>query len=64
MEKTKGQVISVNESLVGVGAIEGAVVNGEVAFIIIEGDKQLKAEVIDVKPNGVIYLQVFEDTFQ
>jgi V/A-type H+-transporting ATPase subunit A len=49
MERTKGAVISVNESLVGAGAIEGAVMNGEVAFIIIEGGKRLKAEVIDVK---------------
>jgi V/A-type H+-transporting ATPase subunit A len=62
MERTKGAVISVNESLVGAGAIEGAVMNGEVAFIIIEGGKRLKAEVIDVKAEGVVYLQVFEDT--
>lgn len=62
MKRTKGEVKSVNESLVGTGEIDGAVVNGEVAFITIEGGKRLKAEVIDVKPGGMVYLQVFEDT--
>lgn len=62
MKRTKGKVISVNESLVGAGEIEGAVMNGEVAFIIIEDGKRLKAEVIDVRPKGVVNLQVFEDT--
>ncbi len=62
MKKSKGKVASVNESLVGVGGIEGPVMNGEVAYINIEDGKRLKAEVIDVKPGGTIYLQVFEDT--
>ena len=62
MSKTKGKVQSVNESLVGVGGIEGAVVNGEVAYVMIDDGKRLKAEVIDVKSGGVVYLQVFEDT--
>jgi V/A-type H+-transporting ATPase subunit A len=62
MEKTTGRVTSVNESLVGASDIVGAVMNGEVAYITIEGDTRLKAEVIDVKQNGLIYLQVFEDT--
>lgn len=59
---TKGKVVSVNESLVGVEIINGAVINGEVAYIIIEDGKRLKSEVIDVKQGGVVYLQVFEDT--
>ncbi len=62
MNKTQGKVTSVNESLIGVGQIRGAVMNGEVAFVHIEGGKRLKSEVIDVKPGGVIFLQVFEDT--
>ena len=62
MKKAKGKVSSVNESLVGTGEVEGAVMNGEVAYVTIEGGKRLKAEVIDVKPGGMIYLQVFEDT--
>jgi V/A-type H+-transporting ATPase subunit A len=62
MKKAIGKVASVNESLVGVNAIEGAVMNGEVAFITIEDGKRLKAEVIDVKPGGIVFLQVFEDT--
>jgi V/A-type H+-transporting ATPase subunit A len=62
MKNSKGKVASVNESLVGTSEIDGAVMNGEVAFIIIEGDKRLKAEVIDVKQGGMVYLQVFEDT--
>mgnify|MGYP001462631113 CR=1 FL=1 len=36
--------------------------NGEVAFVITEDGKRLKAEVIDVKARGFVYLQVFEDT--
>jgi V/A-type H+-transporting ATPase subunit A len=36
--------------------------NGEVAYIILEDGKRLKAEVIDVKGGGTVYLQVFEDT--
>jgi len=59
---TKGKVVSVNESLVGVEIIQGPVINGEVAYILIEDGKKLKSEVIDVKPGGVVYLQVFEDT--
>ncbi|MEO1262452.1 MAG: V-type ATP synthase subunit A [Bacteroidota bacterium] len=62
MKKTIGKVASVNESLVGAGEIKGAVMNGEVAYITIEDGKRLKAEVIDVKRGGMIYLQVFEDT--
>jgi V/A-type H+-transporting ATPase subunit A len=62
MKTSKGKVASVNESLVGAGDIEGAVMNGEVAYVTIEGGKRLKSEVIDVKPGGMIYLQVFEDT--
>lgn len=58
----QGTVVSVNESLIGVNDIEGAVMNGEVAFITIEDGKRLKAEVIDVKPGGIVFLQVFEDT--
>ena len=62
MEKAKGKVISVNESLVGVEHTQGAVVNGEIAYIIIEDGKRLKSEVIDIKAGKLIYLQVFEDT--
>ncbi|WP_303315767.1 V-type ATP synthase subunit A [Flavivirga abyssicola] len=62
MQKAKGRVISVNESLVGVKTTEGAVMNGEIAYIIIEDGKRLKSEVIDVKPGKIVYLQVFEDT--
>jgi len=61
MQKAKGKVTSVNESLVGARAA-GAVMNGEVAYIIVEDGKRLKAEVIDVKSRDLIYLQVFEDT--
>ncbi|WP_370391353.1 V-type ATP synthase subunit A [uncultured Winogradskyella sp.] len=62
MEKAKGKVISVNESLVGVENTKGAVMNGEVAYIVLEDGKRLKAEVIDVKPGKRVFLQVFEDT--
>lgn len=62
MSKAKGRVRSVNESLVGVERTEGAVMNGEVAYVIIEDGKRLKSEVIDIKPGGLIYLQIFEDT--
>ncbi len=62
MQKAKGKVMSVNESLVGAQTTEGAVMNGEVAYIIVEDGKRLKAEVIDVKSSDVVYLQVFEDT--
>tara|TARA_R110002049_G_scaffold1113_2_gene8209 strand:- start:15354 stop:17099 length:1746 start_codon:yes stop_codon:yes gene_type:complete len=62
MQKSKGKVVSVNESLVGIITTEGAIMNGEVAYIQIEDGKRLKAEVIDVKPNKTAYLQVFEDT--
>ncbi|MGB5819193.1 MAG: V-type ATP synthase subunit A [Saonia sp.] len=62
MKKAKGKVVSVNESLVGAKTTEGAVMNGEVAYIIIEDGKRLKSEVIDVKPGKMVYLQVFEDT--
>lgn len=60
--QAKGRVVSVNESLVGAENTEGAVMNGEVAYIMIEDGKRLKAEVIDVRPGGMVYLQVFEDT--
>ncbi|KPM30877.1 V-type ATP synthase subunit A [Croceitalea dokdonensis DOKDO 023] len=62
MQKAKGNVTSVNESLVGVQATDGAIMNGEVAYITIEDGKRLKAEVIDVKEGDNAYLQVFEDT--
>ncbi len=62
MHKATGEVHSVNESLVGAHIKGGAVMNGEVAYIIIEDGKRLKAEVIDVKENNKVYLQVFEDT--
>ncbi|WP_422081600.1 V-type ATP synthase subunit A [Ulvibacterium sp.] len=62
MQKAKGKVVSVNESLVAAQTTEGSVMNGEVAYIIIEDGKRLKSEVIDVKPNDMVYLQVFEDT--
>lgn len=62
MNTAKGKVQSVNESLVGVERTEGPVMNGEVAYVIIEDGKRLKSEVIDIKPGGLIYLQVFEDT--
>ena len=62
MEKTRGKVATVNESLVGANEIEGAVMNGEVAFVLIEDGKRLKAEVIDIQPGGMVLLQVFEDT--
>lgn len=62
MKITKGKVISVNESLVGVVSTSGAVMNGEVAYIRLEDGKRLKAEVIDVKAGKRVFLQVFEDT--
>jgi V/A-type H+-transporting ATPase subunit A len=62
LRKTKGKVVSINESLVGAKSIEGAVMNGEIAFIVVEDGKRLKSEVIDIKSGGMIYLQVFEDT--
>lgn len=62
MKKTNGKVVSVSESLVGVAYHEGAVINGEVAFILIEDGKKLKSEVIEVKSGDIAYLQVFEDT--
>lgn len=62
MQKAKGKVVSVNESLVGVLTLEGAVMNGEVAYVVLEDGKRLKSEVIDVKPNKIVDLQVFEDT--
>lgn len=62
MDTSKGKVVSVNESLVGVKTTQGAVMNGEVAFIYLEDGKRLKSEVIDIKPGGMAYLQVFEDT--
>lgn len=62
MKKSQARVISVNESLVMAEVIKGVVMNGEVAFIHLEDGKQLKAEVIDIKPGNLVYLQVFEDT--
>lgn len=62
MHKAKGEVVSVNESLVGVRTTDGAIMNGEVAYIIVEDGKRLKSEVIDVKEGNRAYLQVFEDT--
>ena len=62
MQKAKGEVVSVNESLVGVRTTEGAIMNGEVAYIIVEDGKRLKSEVIDVKEGNRAFLQVFEDT--
>ena len=62
MQRAKGKVVSVNESLVSAQTISGAVMNGEVAYIVIEDGKRLKAEVIDVKEGNRVYLQVFEDT--
>lgn len=62
MQQAKGNVISVNESLVGVVIMDGAVMNGEVAFVILEDGKRLKSEVIDIKKGQLVYLQVFEDT--
>ncbi len=62
MNKTKGRVVSVNESLVAAEITDGAIINGEVAYIIIEDGKRLKSEVIDVKSGNMVYLQVFEDT--
>lgn len=62
MQRAKGKVISVNESLVGTQITHGAVMNGEVAYIHIEDGKRLKSEVIDIKEGNRVYLQVFEDT--
>lgn len=62
MQQAKGTVISINESLVGAIINKGAVINGEVAFVILEDGKRLKSEVIDIKKGQLIYLQVFEDT--
>ena len=45
----RGKVISVNESLVSAEITEGSVMNGEVAFVTIEGGTRLKSEVIDIK---------------
>ncbi len=62
MDKAFGRVISISESLVGVDEIQGSVMNGEVAFVILENGERLKSEVIDVKEGGYVYLQIFEDT--
>lgn len=62
MQESTGKVVSVNESLVGVEATSGAVMNGEVAYITLEDGTRLKSEVIDIKPGNRVYLQVFEDT--
>ena len=62
MEQTQGQVVSVNESLVGAKIDSGPVINGEVAYILLEDGTRLKSEVIDVKQGGIAYLQVFETT--
>ena len=62
MQMASGKVVSVNESLVGAQTTEGAVMNGEVAYIIIEDGKRLKAEVIEIKGGNTAFLQVFEDT--
>ncbi|MEZ4987868.1 MAG: hypothetical protein R2795_23040 [Saprospiraceae bacterium] len=62
MKDTIGKVISVNESLVGVHYEDGAVANGEVAYVQIEDGRSLKSEVIEVKKGREVYLQVFEDT--
>ncbi|MFC2114324.1 V-type ATP synthase subunit A, partial [Bacteroidota bacterium] len=50
------------EALVSVAFDEGSVVNGEVAYIVVEDGKRLKSEVIEVKSNRMADLQVFEDT--
>ena len=62
MKKAEGKVVSVNESLVGAQITAGDVMNGEVAYIILENGKRLKSEVIDIKEGDRVYLQVFEDT--
>ncbi len=62
MKKAEGKVVGVNESLVEAQIIAGDVMNGEVAYIILEDGKRLKAEVIDIKEGDRVYLQVFEDT--
>ncbi len=62
MVNAKGQVHSVSESLIGVNRTEGAVMNGEVAYVLVDNGEHLKSEVIDVKPGGMVYIQVFEDT--
>jgi V/A-type H+-transporting ATPase subunit A len=43
MKKATGKVTSVNESLVGAQTTQGAVINGEVAYIVIEDGKRLKS---------------------
>ncbi|MFQ3579477.1 MAG: V-type ATP synthase subunit A [Bacteroidales bacterium] len=62
MSKTIGFVTGVNESLVTAKYDSGGVVNGEVAYIITEDGKKLKSEVIEVKSNKTVEIQVFEDT--
>lgn len=65
MKKTgnaSGRVVSVNESLVSAEITEGSVMNGEVAYVMIEGGTKLKSEVIDIKTGGTVFMQVFEDT--
>ncbi len=62
MKKVNGKVVSVSGSLVGAHVPDGAVMNGEVAFITTEEGIRLKSEVIDVKPGDIAFLQVFEDT--
>ena len=62
MQKAEGKVVSVDESLIGAQITSGSVMNGEVAYIIIEDGKRLKAEVIDIKQGDRAFLQVFEDT--
>lgn len=62
MKRTEGKVISVSESLVGATYDNGAVMNGEIAYIHLEDGRKLKSEVIEVKSGKKAFLQVFEDT--
>jgi V/A-type H+-transporting ATPase subunit A len=63
MKDTQGKVLSVNESLVGISyPTDGAVMNGEVAYVCLEDGRRLKSEVIEVRAGHQAYLQVFEDT--
>lgn len=60
MDNTKGKVTGVNGNMVRV-AVSDRVSMNEVAFIHVDGNKSLKAEVIRVRGDSV-ETQVFEDT--
>ncbi len=60
MGKNLGKIISITGNMIGV-AVKGHIIQNEVAYVIMGGDKRLKSEVIKIEGN-IAYLQVFEYT--